>query len=50
MEKGMANHSSILACMDKRSLRGHSSWGCKELDVTERLTHRTRGGETQRQE
>ena len=50
LEKGMANHSRILACMDKRSPRGHSSWGCKELDMSERLTHRTKGGETQRQE
>ena len=50
LEKGTANHSSVLARMDKRSPRGYSSWGCKEWDMTERLTHRTRGGETQRQE
>ena len=23
----------------QRSLAGHSSWGCKELDMTEQLTH-----------
>ena len=40
-EKGMATHSSILAWRipwtegpDKQC----SSWGCKELDTTERLT------------
>ena len=40
LEKGMATHSSILAWrihpMD-RSLAGHSPWGCKESDTTERL-------------
>ena len=25
-----------------RSLAGHSQWGCKELDTTERLTHTER--------
>ena len=42
LEKGMATHSSILAWripMDReRSLAGCSPWGCKELDVTERLS------------
>ena len=33
-EKGMATHSSILAW----NLSGYSPWGCKESDVTERLT------------
>ena len=30
----MATHSSILAW----SLAGYSPWGCKDLDMTERLT------------
>ena len=38
----MATHSSILAwripCTE-RSLAGYSAWGCKESDMTERLTH-----------
>ena len=39
-EKGMATHSSILAgkCHGQRSLAGYSPWGCKQLDMTERLT------------
>ena len=36
-EKGMATHSSTLAWRILRSLMGYSSWGCKELDTTERL-------------
>ena len=41
LEKGMATHSSILPgeFQEQRSLEGHSSWGCKELDKTEQLTH-----------
>ena len=39
LEKGMANHSSILAWrIPQRSLAGHSPWGCRELDTTEQLT------------
>ena len=49
LEKKMASHSSILAwrvpwrefhsCLEnshQRSLAGHSLWGCKESDTTER--------------
>ena len=36
LKKGMATHSSILAC-GKRSLVGYSPWGHKESDMTERL-------------
>ena len=41
LEKGMATHSSILAWREfhgQRSLMGYSSWGCKESDMTERLS------------
>ena len=40
LEKGMATHSRILAWRihGQRSLVGYSLWGCKGLDVTERLT------------
>ena len=36
----MATHSSILAGASRgpRSPEGYSPWGCKELDITERLT------------
>ena len=37
----MATHSSILVWRSphgKRRLAGYSAWGCKELDVTERLS------------
>ena len=37
LAKGMATHSSILAC-GQRSLVGYSPWGHKESDTTERLT------------
>ena len=39
LEKGMATHSSILAWKfdGQRSLTSYSSWGCKELDMTEQL-------------
>ena len=42
LEKEMATHSSILAWKIpwKRSLVGYTPWGCKELDTTERLTHK----------
>ena len=35
----MATHFSILAWKShgQRSLEGYSSWGCKELDMTELL-------------
>ena len=36
LKKGMATHSSILAC--QRSLAGYSLWCCKESEMTERLT------------
>ena len=41
LEKEMAIHSNILAGKFHRwrSLAGHSPWGLKELDMTERLTH-----------
>ena len=37
LEKGMAIHSSILACRirGQRSLVGYSPWGNKESDMTE---------------
>ena len=40
LEKVMAAHSSILAWRIpwQRSLAGYSLWGCKESDMTERLT------------
>ena len=39
MVKGVATHSSILAWRihGQRSLAGYSSWGHKELDMTERI-------------
>ena len=41
LEKGMATHSSILAreSHGQRSLVWKSSWGPKESDMTEQLTH-----------
>ena len=42
LEKGMATHSSILAWRipwTEEPGTGCSSWGCKESDMTERLTH-----------
>ena len=41
LEKGMANHSSILAWgIPRTEERGWlNSWGRKESDMTERLTH-----------
>ena len=44
LEKGMANHFSILAWEPhgQRSLAGYSSWCCKESDMTEQLTHTCR--------
>ena len=41
LEKGMATHSSILdwrILHGRRSLAGHSPWGPKESDMTERPT------------
>ena len=40
LEKEMATHSNILAWRSpgQRSLVGYSLWGCKELDITERLS------------
>ena len=41
LEKGMATHASTLAwripCIEEPG--GHSPWGRKQLDMTERLTH-----------
>ena len=46
LEEGMAALSSVLAwrmSMDReRSLAGWSSWGCKELDMTEQLSTHTK--------
>ena len=41
LEKEMATHSSILAWRShgQRSLVGYSPWGCRELHVTEQLSH-----------
>ena len=42
LKKGMANHSSILAWESPQTEEpgwGYSPWGCKELDMTEKLTH-----------
>ena len=43
LEKGMATHSSILACIPEfhgqSSLVGSSPWDLKESDMTEQLTH-----------
>ena len=40
LENGMATHSSIRAWRihGQRSLVGYSTWGCKELDMTEQLS------------
>ena len=40
LEKEMATHASILAWKvhGQRRLAGHSPWGHKELDMTERLS------------
>ena len=41
LEEGMATHSSILAWRipwTEEPGRLYSPWGCKELDMTERLT------------
>ena len=40
LEKGMATHSSILVCEISwiEEPGGLQSWGCKEFDMTERLT------------
>ena len=39
LEKGMAIHSSILTLkIPWTEEPGYSPWGCKELDMTERLT------------
>ena len=41
-EKGMATHSSVPGeSHGQRSLAGYSPWGCKESDVTERLSTHT---------
>ena len=44
LEKGMAIHSNIFAkqSYEQRNLVGYRPWGCKKLDMTERLstTHR----------
>ena len=42
LEKGMATHSSILNPVfhGQRSLAGFTPWVCKQLDMTEQLTHK----------
>ena len=42
LQEGMAIHCSVLAgeCQGQRSLLGSSSWGCKELDMTEVTEHK----------
>ena len=48
LEKEMATHSSILAWRipwTEESLVDYSPWGCKESDVTERLTRTQRQAE-----
>ena len=38
LENGMGTHSSILAWrIPQGSLANYNKWGCKELDMTERL-------------
>ena len=41
LEKGMASHSSILSgeFHGEKSLVGYSSWGHKDLGMTEQLTY-----------
>ena len=41
LEKGVARHFSILvwSIHGQKSLVGYYSWGCKESDTTEQLTH-----------
>ena len=39
LEKGMAAHSSILAWRILWTEEPGGLWGCKELDMTEQLTH-----------
>ena len=41
LEEGMATHSVFLPgeFHGQRSLVGYSPWVCKELDMTEQLTH-----------
>ena len=38
LEEGMATRSSILVRSGQRSLKGYSSWGCRQSDTTEQLT------------
>ena len=48
LEKEMATHSSILSWKIpwiEEPGRLQSTWGCKELDMTKRLTLRVEGGE-----
>ena len=43
LEEGMGTYSSILAWRTPWTEEpggGYSPWGCKELDTTERLTHK----------
>ena len=41
LERGMATHPIFLPgeFHGQRSLLGYSGWGCKELEMTEQLTH-----------
>ena len=47
LEKGMTTHSDILAWRFPwtRSMVGFGPWGCKELDMIERLTFHFRAKE-----
>ena len=49
LEKGTVTYSSILAWRihGQRSLVGYSLWGCKELNMTEQISHKgsDRGGQ-----
>ena len=38
LEEDMKTHSNILAWRIPWILAGYSPWGCKELDMTERLS------------
>ena len=51
LEKGMATHSSILAWRIPWTEEpgGLQSWGCKELDMTERIRTHTHTPVPQRQ-
>ena len=43
LEKGMATHSSILSWRIPwtEEAGGYSPWGCREVDMTEQLKHKS---------